>query len=153
MNKIIIGILAIVILVGGGVWWSKSIQSKPTQEKVESDILTQTGLHWHTLLEIYVRGEKQTIPADIGIGGEFSTYPMGMAPIHTHSDANQGTIHLEFDGVVKKEDTTLGQFFKSWNKNINSFGTLSSMTVNGVENSDPVSYEMKDGDKIVLRYE
>ena len=36
---------------------------------------------------------------------------------------------------------------------MNSFGVLSSMTINGIENSELGNYQMKDGDKIVLRYE
>ncbi|OHA90860.1 MAG: hypothetical protein A2832_00895 [Candidatus Zambryskibacteria bacterium RIFCSPHIGHO2_01_FULL_44_22b] len=142
---IIIGI--IIILFGGSIWWSKSMQ------KNDPDIISRSGLHWHPYLEIYVKGEKQVIPPNIGIGGEYTSHPMGMAPIHTHDDANQGIIHMEFESIVRKEDTKLSKFFDSWNKDINSFGSNVSMIVNGEPNAQLGDYEMKDGAKIELRYE
>ena len=78
---------------------------------------------------------------------------MKMTAIHTHDDANNGIIHLEFQGIVKKEDTKLSNFFDIWNKDINSFGQDVTMSVNGVPNIELGDYAMKDGDKIELRYE
>ena len=68
---IIIGI--IILLLVGGVWWSKSLQ------KSNPDIIARNGLHWHPELAIYVKGEKQEIPANIGLVG-------GHQPTHTHSE-------------------------------------------------------------------
>ncbi len=147
MNKFIAIIVGAIILLSGGVWWSKSLQSKDT------NIIATKGIHWHPEVEIYVKGEKVVIDQNIGIGAQYSALPMGMAPLHTHDDIDKNIIHLEFGDVVRKEDTVLNQFFKNWGKDIDSFGTLSSMTVNGVENTELGSYQMKDGDKIVLRYE
>lgn len=120
--------------------------SKSTMPK-DSNVVSTNGLHWHSNVEIFVKGEKVEIPANIGLSD-------GHNPIHTHSeDAPQGVIHMEFEGLVKKEDTKLGNFFNNWNKEIKSFGQNMQMTVNGIENKEFENYEMKDNDKIKLIYE
>ncbi len=142
---LIVGI--IVILFGGSIWWSKSLQ------KSDPEIISRNGLHWHPVLTIYVKNEKQAIPANIGIGPQYSSLPMGMAPVHTHDDAANGVVHLEFSSIVRKDDIRLEQLFKSWGKDMNSFGSNLRMVVNGFDNTELGNYEMKDGDKIELRYE
>jgi len=72
-------------------------------------------------------------------------------PVHTHDST--GVIHLEMSGLIRKENITLGQFFKVWGKDIRSFGTNMTMTVNGKENTEYENYLMQDKDKIELRYE
>ncbi len=137
--KLIIGItVGVIVLLVGAIWLSSTLQ------KVDSEIISRSGLHWHTQLMIYVKGERIEIPHNIGIGAVHM-------PMHTHEDLP--TIHLEFGGVVKKRDLTLGQFFKIWDKEFDSFGPNVKMTVNGNENTELGSYQMKDGDKIELRYE
>ncbi len=128
----------VIILLIGGVWWSKSLQSK------DSNVLSRNGIHWHPELTIYVKGEKIEIPQNVGIGAVHM-------PIHTHDDLP--ILHLEFQGLVRKQDITLGQFFRNWDKDINSFGTNVKMTINGVENTELENYVMQDKDKIELRYE
>ena len=112
----------------------------------ESDIISKAGFHWHPKLAIYVKGEKQEIPTNIGIGAVHQQ-------IHTHEDATEGVIHLEFQGLVRKQDIVLSQFFKNWGKDINSFGANIKMTVNGKENTEFENYIMQDKDKIELRYD
>ena len=149
-NILIIGGIAILLLVGG-VWWSNSLQSS------DPNVISTRGVHWHPELTIYVKGEKQDIPPNIGIGTQYVSMPtfdqsMRMTAMHTHEP--DGIIHLEFPGRVTREDTTLGNFFKIWGKDMMSdFGILTSMTVNGKETTEFGAYEMKDGDKIELRYE
>ena len=138
---------AVVILLIASVWWSTSIPTK------DPGILSNNGLHWPPELAIYVKGEKQIIPSNIGIGPQYASQPMGMAPVHTHDDASQGIIHLEFSGLVRTNDIMLGQFFENWGKNINSFGSNLKMTVNGIDNTQLENYIMQDKDKIELRYE
>lgn len=134
----------VVALVGGIIWYIATIPPVP-----ESDIVSKNGFHWHPELTIYVKGVKQEIPASIGL-------PAGMdaahKPIHTHDDSDQGIIHMEFQGRVLKQNTTLGQFFKNWGKDMRSFGSNMKMTVNGQENTEYENYIMKDKDKIELRY-
>lgn len=131
-----IGIIAVLI-------WIVASQPKTP----ESDIISRTGFHWHPELAIYVKGEKQEIPANIGIGSVHQ-------PIHTHTDDNkQGVIHLEFQGLARKQDVALGQFFKNWGKDIRSFGSNMKMTINGVENAEYENYLMQDKDKIELQFD
>jgi hypothetical protein len=152
MKNTLITITSVGILLGAGIWWSRSLQ------KSDPDIISVNGIHWHPTLEIYVKGEKQIIPSDIGIGTQYVSHPtydpsMRMTAIHTHDDANEGIIHLEFNGIVRKEDTKLSQFLAIWGKDFNSFGENISMIVNGEPNYQLGDYGMKDRDKIVLNYE
>ncbi|HEY4522187.1 MAG TPA: hypothetical protein VJH91_00940 [Candidatus Paceibacterota bacterium] len=110
----------------------------------DPNVVATSGLHWHPELTIYVKGEKLEIPQNIGIGAVHQ-------PMHTHDDLP--IIHLEFSGVVKKQDLTLGQFFKNWGRDMRSFGKSMRMTVNGVENTEYERYIMKDKDKIELHYD
>lgn len=126
-------------VIGGLFWYLATRPPIP-----ESDIVSKTGLHWHPELAMYVKGVTQEIPANIGIGAVHK-------PIHTH-DAS-GTLHLEFQGLVRKQDITLGQFFKNWGTDMRSFGTNLKMTVNGKENAEYENYGMQDKDKIEIHYE
>ena len=136
-------IALIMVVVGGSVgafvWYLASRPPVP-----EGEIVSRNELHWHPELVIYVKGVKQEIPADIGIGAVHQ-------PIHTH-DAT-GTLHLEFQGLVRKHDITLGQFFKNWGRDMQSFGENVKMTVDGEENTEFENYVMQDKDKVELRFE
>jgi len=135
-NAIIIGGIALILLVGGS-WWARSLSNSP-------DLVSPNGLHWHPTLDIYVKGEKIEIPEGIGLGAVH-------LPMHTHDDLP--IIHLEFSGIVREKDLMLGQFFRNWGKDMRSFGTNVSMTVNGEENTEYENYIMRDGDRIELQYE
>jgi hypothetical protein len=146
--KIIIPVLLAAI---GGIWlW---LTLSPAPSVIESDIISRTGVHWHPELSIVIRGEKQAIPNNIGLVGIEN-------PIHTHDETGQ--IHLEFPGLVTKESTKLYQFFKVWDKRFdkecifdhcNGPDGKISFFVNGVARDDYEQYEMKDLDKIEIRYE
>lgn len=127
----------------------------PTSASSDLNILSENGIHWHPKIEVYVQGVRQTVPADLGIGARYSGLAdydpqMGMTVMHTHKA--DGTIHLEIPGVVTREKTTLGAFFKVWGKTFDDFGSRVTMKVNGVENDQGLKYEMKDGDRIVLSF-
>lgn len=148
-SKILIG-TAVAGVLAGGLWWSSNAVESDT------DVITRRGMHWHPELAVYVRGERQIIPADIGIGTQYAGFPgydgaMGMAGVHTH-DAT-GVIHFEFSGLVREKDLTLGEFFRVWGKDMRAFGSNVRMTVNGKESVEYENYMMRDGDKIELRYE
>ncbi len=134
-----LGITLIVLPIGGLIWYGATRPPIP-----ESDIVSRNGLHWHPELAIYVKGVKREIPANLGVGGI-------EMPIHTHDST--GVIHLEMSGLVRKEDITLGQFFKVWGKDMSSFGSNMKMTVNGKDNTDYGNYVMNDKDKIELRFD
>ncbi len=130
-----------VAIIGGFIWLISSQPKTP-----DSEIVSRSGLHWHPELSIYVKGEKLEIPENIGLNAVHK-------PIHTHDDIDQGIVHMEFQGLTRKQDTILGQFFKNWGKDMRSFGANMKMTVNGKENKEYENYLMKDKDKIELRYE
>ncbi len=131
-----------VATIAGLVWLVASRPPIP-----ESDIVSRSAFHWHPEVAIYVKGEKQEIPANIGIGSVHQ-------PIHTHTDDNkQGVVHLEFQGLARKQDVSLGQFFKNWGKDMRSFGANMKMTVNGEENTEYENYVMRDKDKIEIRFD
>ena len=141
MKKNTLLILGAVVVIGGLLLWSQAAQ------RSDDSVIAQNGLHWHPTLAIYMDGELQEIPANIGLGAVH-------APMHTHDeDVGDGVIHLEFNGVVKEEDTRLGVFFASWGKDVSSaVGTLESMKVNGVENTEFENYALKEGDRVELYY-
>ena len=144
-----------IAAIGCLIWYAATRPPIP-----EPDIVSRTGIHWHPVLAIYVKGEKQEIPTNIGIGAVHQ-------PMHTHDST--GTIHLEFQGLVRKQDIILGQFFKNWGKDMQSFGSNMQpsdeqgsteasrpnvkMTVNGEENIEYENYVMHDKDIIELRFE
>mgnify|MGYP001568183730 CR=1 FL=1 len=140
MKKTLILIGIVVLLFAGSVWWSKSLQ------KNDPDVVSQSGFHWHLELVIYVKGEKLEIPKNIGIGAVHE-------PIHTHDDSGQGIVHMEFEGLARKQDVTLGRFFKNWGKDMRSFGANMKMIVNGKENTEYENYLMRDKDKIELHFD
>lgn len=158
-NIFIFGGISVLVLVLG-VWWSDFlIEKQPKEQAAEIDdtnIVSRSGLHYHSNIKIFVNNEPIPIPGDIGIGLQYANTPtydkeMRMTAMHTHDP--DGTIHLEFPSLVTKDDMKLGNFFLIWGKDFMSFGPTVSMTVNGVENAELENYEMKDGDKIELYYQ
>lgn len=146
------GIWAVVVLlVGGGIGWL--IWSAATQPPLPAgDIVSKNGIHWHPQLTITINSQDQEIPANIGLNG-------AEQPIHTH-DAT-GTLHLEFQGQVTKDDIRLAHFFKIWGKTFtgqcifekcNGPDGQVAMTVNGKPNTEFGQYIMRDKDRIEITY-
>ncbi|MBI2641730.1 hypothetical protein HYW87_04015 [Candidatus Roizmanbacteria bacterium] len=142
-------ILIIITAIVGGIGWYIAKQPKIP----ESEIISRGGLHWHPTITVIIKGEEQEIAKDIGIGAVHEA-------IHTHDST--GTIHMEMQGLITKDDTELGRFFKIWGKefnsqcifdNCNGQGGKVKMFVNGKENKEFENYLMKDKDKIEIRYE
>jgi hypothetical protein len=129
-----------------------------TGDEPHADILasciqhTNVSLHIHPELTIMINGEKQVIPANVGID------PGGcMHPVHTH-DAS-GQVHIEYLYPV---DFTLGDFFAIWGKEFSSTNLMGTeadathavtMTVNGQPSSAYENLVLKDKDKIAVSYE
>ncbi|MBI2042036.1 MAG: hypothetical protein HYT20_03395 [Candidatus Nealsonbacteria bacterium] len=142
-------VIFIIIITGIAVWFFVSNSSSP-----QSDIIAKNGLHWHANLSINILGEAKDAPAGIGLAG------LPHNPMHTHDRDN--VIHLEFSGLVKKNDLRLGRFFETWGKTFNeqcifdkcsgSDGIL-KMMVNGGENTEFENYMMRDEDKIEIIFE
>src|SRR3989344_4532017 len=139
VTKLTLIVAIIAGSIGALVWYLATRTPIP-----EGEILSQSGLHWHPELTIFVNGEKQEIPTNLGIGAVHN-------PMHTHDSS--GVIHLEFQGIVRKDDLKLGRFFEVWNKDLMELGSTVKMTVNNEEDAELQNYIMKDGDKIELWYE
>lgn len=138
-------IIALTLLLAVGlIWWAKANQTT-TPMSADGEVLSLKGMHTHPQLEIYVKGEKITIPQNIGLSGAVHQ------PMHTHDDVP--IVHLEFPAKVTEDDTRLGRFFAVWGKDFREFGQTVTMTVNGESNTELENYQMKDGDKIELHYE
>lgn len=160
------GVSAIVTLV---VLLSSSGSSGSGSAKYGSgDVISEGGIHWHPELAIYIKGQKQTIPADIGIGRQYTSSRfydpmMGMTDVHTHDSS--GTLHWEvMDSMapVHKADIRLGVFFQIWGEAFNANQIFAyhngpdgnvTMTVNGKPNTDFDNYLVHDGDRIEIRYQ
>ncbi len=139
---------ALAALAGLGIWYASSGPDAP-----QDDVVAKNGMHWHAKLAIFIDGKEQEIPNNIGIGITHN-------PMHTHDAA--GEIHLEFSGLVKKDDTQLGKFFEVWGKKFSSSCILDScakdgksvkMLVNGKQNDEFENYLMQDKDNIEIRLE
>lgn len=149
-TKIIGGIaLATVIILAGGISLISFQQSKEASIP-EGEVVSRGGIHWHPQLSIYIKGKQQEIPKNLGIGGVHQ-------PVHTHDSS--GTLHLEVQGLVTKDETKLGRFFQIWGKKFSSecavdeCGGKGTMLVNGKENKEFENYKMRDKDNIEIRYE
>src|SRR3990170_1618309 len=68
-----------------------------------------SAMHEHANVQIFIHGQKQTIPTDIGIDG--STH----ASLHTHETS--GTVHLESQTI---RGFTLGEFLDVWGVRLTS---------------------------------
>src|SRR3989344_1994245 len=130
-----------------------SMWPKTNREIVQScttDMATQFHIHPH--LEIFINGEKQEIPVNIGI--EESRC---MHPLHTHD--NNGIIHVE---SPQKRDFTLDDFFFVWNKKFTKDQILDykvddthtiRQTINGKDVQDYENTILRDKDEIIIYYE
>jgi hypothetical protein len=147
IKEVVLWVIAI-LFIGYGIFWLVTLPKLP-----QSEIISSTGIHWHPKVSITIKGEKVIIPAGIGIGAVHN-------PMHTHE--TDGTIHMEYGGVVREDDTRLGKFFDVWGEdfsgasitgNISGEGGTLKMMVNGVENFEFENYMMKDGDVIEIIFE
>lgn len=146
------GIITALFLFGAVFLLSKSDNS----DIPEDQIIARNGLHWHPKLSIYMKGEKRELEDAIGLGAVHQ-------PMHTHTeDYKNGVVHMEMKGVVTKDETKLGNFFRIWGKPFSATklfdqestqsGTI-KMTVNGKENNEFENYQMKENDTIEIRFE
>jgi len=108
----------------------------------------QQQVAWKAKLEIFIFGELQQIPADVGINGETKS------KLYT----------LRADNIIYKEgteDVRLKDFFEIWGENFNSTcifdycdnaNNSMRMYVNDKENTDYELYVMKNNDVITIDY-
>ena len=152
MDKTVIAIGAITFIILASII-GLSVNGSKNFKAYNQCVEHSAGLsmHIHPELEIYVNNEHVTIPANIGID------PTCMKAIHTHDDT--GKIHLEYP---EQYDFKLGDFFTVWGKSFNKNQLLDktvddthtlTMTVDGQPSTEFENLIMKDGQKIVIRYD
>ena len=112
---------------------------------------TPLAEHIHPRLTLVVGGQRQTVPAGIGI------LAAGNLPLHTHDSS--GTIHIE---ATSQQPFRLGDFLTIWGQTVNSHNVLGheadathrvTMTVNGRPSRAFGSLLLQDGQNIVIRYD
>ena len=149
-NKVIVGIIVLAVVL---IAWSRIGGGEQPQPVVQGEVISKNGIHWHPNLSISVRDEEIPIPVNTGLIG-------GHSPMHTHE--TDGTIHLEFEGLVEKKDITVGQFFELWGKEFSSnqlFENSASgterivMYVNGVKNTEYENYVFQEHDEVKIVFE
>jgi hypothetical protein len=149
---------------GGSVGDTSGLQTGPAPWKPEYSYLAQRlgafnfpqqtdiGYHIHAQLNVYIDGKQTTVPANLGID------PQGrfISPIHTHDTS--GVVHME---STKFYPFTLGEFINIWGvyftKNqLGAYkvgnGNVLQLWVNGKQIADPVNYQMKAHDVMILGY-
>lgn len=165
------GITLAIILLGGSLLYvldknDSGRQLAASFSGTDADVVSAAGVHWHPELAIYIHGQKQEIPADIGIGPQYANNRwydpmMQMTDIHTHDTS--GILHWEvMQGPTKKGHARLGNFFEIWGKPFNrqtlfdnangKDGTL-TMKVNGKPSQAFEQYIVRDKDRIEIRFE
>ncbi|OLC85102.1 MAG: hypothetical protein AUJ08_03210 [Thaumarchaeota archaeon 13_1_40CM_3_50_5] len=118
---------------------------------VECHRAEQLNYHVHSHLDVFVDGQKQEIPASIGI----LSSPSCLYWLHTHDTA--GLVHIE---APQSKEFTLGQFLDIWNQTRDSSGLLSSVSnknatayVNGEPyRGDYRGVQLKSLEEIVLAF-
>jgi len=153
-----IGIVAVLLASAGlGLIYSGLLFQPPPQQPragpisgIRCDSLEHTTYHVHTLLEIYVNGEKRVVPREIGIIPGVCLYWL-----HTHDTT--GLIHIE---APEERKFTLGQFFDVWGQPLSKDRVWDIEITNGKElrvyvdgkpyTGDPREIELQDGRIIVL---
>jgi hypothetical protein len=88
-------------------WPANGDQAQARAEAIGLPPESPVVLHEHSNLQIFVHGESQPIPTDIGI--DTSDDPAYVASLHTHEGT--GTVHVESS---VSRTFTLGEFFDVW---------------------------------------
>ena len=181
-NKVLVGLLAIVIIALGILFATTkrtpipkpspvtaslaSLSTNPAPWPAEAQHLPQrlkaanlsllsaegTAQHIHAHLDIYVHGQPIEVPSDIGFGPQG-----GISPIHTHDTA--GIVHIESADAFAVY--TLGQFFDVWGvklsaSNIGGYANDSANTLvvydDGKKVNDPANLALKSHHEIAVMY-
>lgn len=152
-GKILLAIagLILILLVGSSIYNSRT---KNFGKIATGDLCIEHAnlkAHYHSEIEIYIDGEKQEIPSEIGISGSC------MRAVHTHDGS--GKIHVE---TPDSRNIYLKDFFESWGREFGKEklfdkkadgGKSVKMYVSGVLNQEYENLLLKDGQKIVIKYE
>lgn len=109
-------------------------------------------MHIHAQIEVVKSGQKQIVPAEIGIARELwhdhSLDQYGpsralLSPLHTHDQS--GTIHIE---SVVNRDYTLGEFLSIWGMDTDTVTKVSSS--DGIEIDDFENHILQRNERLII---
>lgn len=141
-------IVVLVILAVAFFAWGAATSTAATWQ--DTDVLclpsghTNLAVHIHPVLSISVDGERETIPANIGIRSSC------MAEVHTHDGT--GMLHVETATADRINELTLSHFFDVWGKDIERDGYDLTARVNGEAVNDSAGIMFEDRQEIELEY-
>lgn len=155
---IAVGLVFVAILAALAVYAKGSNKSTPPAATAAHNIPCQSqsydtgAVHYHTHLDIFVKGQQKTVPADIGIQSNCLHW------LHTHDTS--GVIHIEAPKSQAKTGFTLGDFFSVWGQPLSpqqvasypvSSGEHLVVYVNGkAYHGDPASIVLRAHEDITL---
>jgi len=90
-------VLAIIAFLLYGTIWLLSLPKKES-----AVVISNTGVHYHAKLIVTIDGKDVPVPKNVGITA------LNHSPMHTHDDDQ--VVHMEYSGVVRGSDLTLGRF-------------------------------------------
>jgi hypothetical protein len=139
-------------VVGLGIFGGIAYLAVTAPRVSSADVESARGVHYHAHLAVSVDGATIPLPPGMGL-----TPPE--SPMHVHEADD--IIHMEYSGLVKKDDIRLGKFFDLWKQDwtgtsfmghpVDATSTL-VMKVNGIETTEYRHYLMRDKDQIELIY-
>ena len=88
-------------------WDANADEAQARAEAIGLPPESPVVMHEHSNLQLFVHGESQPVPTDIGI--DTSNDPAYIASLHTHEES--GTVHMESS---QSRTFTLGEFFDVW---------------------------------------
>ncbi len=109
----------------------------------------QVAYHHHVRFEYYLDGQKQVVPANIGVPID-QNHPLGrygvagIVPIHTHE--TDGLIHME--SKDEEKPFTFGEFLELWGLDLTD--KQAALLANGERITDMEGYVLKDGASLRL---
>lgn len=151
MNKNTTGYIIVILFVAalGALIWSGQ-REKPLIFFQDTNVACLPNghqdieVHIHPELSIFVDGELEIIPANIGIEG------VCMAEIHTHDVS--GIIHVETADRQRLSQITLQDFFTVWGEEVEREGFALEILQDGELKESVDGVELIDGSDIVFNY-
>jgi len=140
---------------------SELYNSSNDPDPISQDCLNHDGLarHDHATLQIFINGEQEVIPANVGIMTDICNKDgEEMHAVHTHDSS--GKLHIESNEDI---DIPIGVFFDIWGHHFDETGIFEYrvnsthelvMTVGGQEINDYDDYLLiNTSDIIEIRYQ
>lgn len=140
--SVIIVLAAGLLLIGAGSRSSKAETWKDTSVPCLPGGHQGAGQHYHAQLSVVVDGQRQSVPAQIGINSNC------MAEVHTHD--RSGKIHIETP-ANSGHQYSIRDFFAVWGKPLKRSGYKRVITVN--DSSTTPRHTIKESDRITIRYQ